>query len=93
LLGDDDAETEAGATIPGTLASCRLDELDDRCICIEDVMDSVNALFESFIIWNLDSWATVLFVADSPRFGCSKLFSVFLLSSAFRNSEMLSSSA
>ena len=93
LLGDDEADTDAGATIPGTLVSCRLDELDDRCICMDDVIDSVKALFDSLIMWNLDSWATVLFVADSPRLVCSKLLRVFLLSSAFKNSEMLSSSA
>jgi hypothetical protein len=41
---------DAGATIPGTLVSCRLEELDDRCICTDDVIDSVRALLESFII-------------------------------------------
>jgi hypothetical protein len=55
LPGDDEADNEAGATIPGTLVSCRLDELEERCICTEEVIESVRALFDSFIIWNLDS--------------------------------------
>lgn len=84
---------EAGATMPGTLVNCRLEELDDRCICIDEVMDSVRALFESLIKWNLDSWATVRFVADSPRLVGSKLLRVLRLSRAFKKSEMASSSA
>lgn len=49
LLGDEDADMEAGFTIPGTLVNCRLEELDDLCKCIDDVMDSVSALFDSLI--------------------------------------------
>lgn len=45
----DEGDMDAGATIPGTLVSCRLDELDERCSCIEDVMESPRALFDSFI--------------------------------------------
>ena len=69
MPGEDDADNDAGATIPGTLVSCLLDELDERCNCIDEVIESVRALFDSFMPWNLDSWATVRFVADSPLFG------------------------
>jgi hypothetical protein len=55
LLGDDEADMDAGLTMLGTLASCRLDELDDRCRCIDEVIDSVRALLASRIRWNLDS--------------------------------------
>jgi len=56
LTGESELDTEAGATMPGTLASCLLDVLDDRCICIEDdVMDSVNWWLASFMRWNLES--------------------------------------
>lgn len=48
--GEDDAETDAAATMPGTLVNCRLDELEERFICTDDVMDSVKALFDSFIM-------------------------------------------
>ena len=90
---DDDGEADAGAIMPGTLVNCRLDELDDLCNCMDEVMDSVRAWFDSFIMWNLDSCATVLFVDASPRFAVSKLLSVRLLSKIFKNSDMLSSSA
>ena len=87
--GDDDADKEAGAT----LGSCRLDELEDLWSCIDDdVMESVSWLFASFIIWNLDSCATVRFVADSARLEDSKLFKFFLLSKTFKKSDMVSSS-
>lgn len=91
--GDEDADKEAGAAMPGTLVSCRLDELEDLWSCMEDdVMESVSWLFASFIIWNLDSCATVRLVADSALFEDSKLFRFFLFSSALRKSEILSSS-
>src|SRR4051794_38318858 len=90
--GLDDVDIEAGCTMPGTLVSWRLDELDDRCICIAEAMDSVSTWFDSFIWWNLESWATVLLVADSPFLVGSKLRSTRLLSSILRNSDMLSSS-
>jgi hypothetical protein len=61
---------------------------DERCICRLEVIDSVRALLESLMAWNLDSCATVLFVADSPRFADSKLCNVFLLSRALRKSEI-----
>jgi hypothetical protein len=78
------------ATIGGTLESCRLEELDDRCKIFDEDIDSVNALFESRIDWNFESWALVLFVDASPP--GSKLCRVFLLSNSFKNSEILSSS-
>src|SRR3569833_1710116 len=90
LLGDDDADMEAGVTMPGTLVSCRLDEVDDRCT--DEFIDSVKAMLESFISWNLDRCVIVFFVAGSLFFPVSKLCSVFLLSRALRKSEILSSS-
>ena len=53
--GDDDADIDVAATIGGTLDNCRLDELEDRCNKVEDDIDSVNALLESRIDWNLES--------------------------------------
>jgi len=50
LPGDVDVDTEAGATMPGTLVSCLLDELDERCICIDDVIESPKALLDSLIM-------------------------------------------
>lgn len=79
--------------MPGTLVSCRLDELEDLWSCIDDdVIESVSWLFASFIMWNLESWATVRFVADSALLEDSKLFKFFLFSKALRKSDMLSSS-
>jgi len=90
LPGDEETDIEVAATIGGTLDNCRLDELEDRCSIAEEVMDSVSALFDSRIIWNFESWSRVLCAAALP--GCSKLVNVFLLSSNFRKSEILSSS-
>lgn len=53
--GDDDADIDVAATIGGTLDSCRLDELEDRCNKVEDDIDSVKALLESRIDWNFES--------------------------------------
>jgi hypothetical protein len=47
--GDDDVDIEVAATIGGTLESCRLDEVDDRCNSVDDDIDSVKALFDSRI--------------------------------------------
>jgi hypothetical protein len=86
-------DMEVGLTMGGTFVSCRLDELDERCRCIDDVMESVRALLVSRISWNLESCMAVrLEATDSPVLFGSKLFSVFWLSRAFRKSEMLSSS-
>jgi hypothetical protein len=49
LPGDEDADIEVAATIGGTLESCRLDELDDRCIIVDEDIDSVRRLFDSRI--------------------------------------------
>jgi hypothetical protein len=75
--------------MPGTLVNCLLEELEDRCICTDEVIESVRVLLDSFIWWNLDSCMMVRLVADSPFFDPSKLFSVFLLSKALRKSSML----
>lgn len=88
MPGEDETDTDAGAAMLGTLDSCRLDELEERCICIDEVIESVSAWFDSFMRWNLESCATVRFVAPSPFLPDSKLLSVFLLSSAFKNSEI-----
>jgi hypothetical protein len=49
LPGDEDADIEVAATIGGTLDNCRLDELDDRCIIVDEDIDSVRRLFDSRI--------------------------------------------
>lgn len=55
LLGDEEADMDAGLTMLGTFASCRLEELDDRCRSIDDVMESVRALLDSRMSANFDS--------------------------------------
>ena len=77
--------------IAGTLVSCLLDELDERCrfmdeFIADEFIDSVSALLDSRIIWNLESWAVVFLLDASPFFAGSKLCSVFLVSRAFKNS-------
>jgi hypothetical protein len=57
---------------------------------VDEDIDSVKALLDSRIDWNFESWALVRLVDASPE--GSKLCKVFLLSSSFRNSDMLSSS-
>lgn len=46
--GEEDADMEVAATICGTPES-RLDELGDRYKSVDDDIDSVNALFDSFM--------------------------------------------
>jgi hypothetical protein len=89
LLGDEDADIEAGLTMPGTLASWRLELLDERCSC-DEAMESDKTTLDSSMPWNLESWVTL--VAGSPRLPGSKLRSDRLLSSTFKNSDILSSS-
>lgn len=90
--GEVEVDSDIVPPMPVRFASCRLETVEERLSCMEEVMDSVNAALDSLIIWNLDNWATVLLVADSPFLVGSKDLSVFLLSSAFRKSEMSSSS-
>jgi len=93
LPGEDDADMDAGFTMLGTFANCRLDALDERCICTDEVIDSVSTLLASRICWNLESCAAVfLAIEDSPFLLGSKLCNVLRLSIALRNSEILSSS-
>jgi len=47
--GEDETDIEVAATIGGTLDSCLLDELEDRCNIVDDDIDSVSALFDSLI--------------------------------------------
>ena len=68
--GDEDVEREVAATMGGTLASCLLEELDDRCISCEDEIDSDKAALESRILWNLVRAALVLRVAASDGLLC-----------------------
>lgn len=53
--GEDDTDMEVAATIGGTLDSCLLEELDERCNIVDDDIDSVKALCDSRIDWNLES--------------------------------------
>lgn len=41
--GEDDADIEVAATIGGTLDSCLLEELDERCNIVDEDIDSVKA--------------------------------------------------
>ena len=45
--GEDDADIDVAGTIGGTLDSCRLDELEDRCSIVDDDIYSVRALLDS----------------------------------------------
>jgi hypothetical protein len=47
LPGEDDVEAEVAATIGGTLESCRLEEVDDRCSINEEDIESDKAALES----------------------------------------------
>jgi len=47
--GDEDADIELAATIGGTLDSCRLEELDERCSMVDEDIDSVKVLLDSRI--------------------------------------------
>ena len=89
--GDDDVEIDVAATMGGTLDSCRLEEVDDRCKSIDEVNDSVRMLCDSRIDWNLVNCDVVRLVAASLP-PCWKLGKFLLLSRTLRKSEMLSSS-
>lgn len=45
--GDEAVEMDVPAAIGGTPESCLLDELDERCICTDDDIESESAAFES----------------------------------------------
>lgn len=93
--GDDSVEIDVPATMGGTLESCLLDELDERCKRSEDDIESDKAAFESLIRWNLVKAAVVRLVdasADALSLVVLKLFKSFFWSSIFKKSEMLSSS-
>lgn len=95
LPGDEEVDMDVPAIIGGTLESCRLEELDERCSNIEEDMESDNAAFESRIRWNLDKAAVVRRVeasTDAESLGAWKLLRSFFVSSSFRKSEILSSS-
>jgi hypothetical protein len=47
LPGEEATDTDAGFTMLGTLVNCRLDELDERWSCMDEVMESVRALLDS----------------------------------------------
>ena len=49
LPGEEDVEIEVPATIGGTLESCLLEELDDRCSIKDEDIDSDSAAFESLM--------------------------------------------
>lgn len=95
MLGDGDVDIDAPATIAGTLDSCRLEELEDRCSISEDDIDSDKSLLVSLILWYLLSAALVRRVEASEALGSLgdlKLLRSFFWSSILRKSEMLSSS-
>jgi hypothetical protein len=94
--GDDAVEIEVPEIIGGTPESCLLEEVDERCKCIDDDIESESAALESLMRWNRPrateaevgfrwpSWVDVELLVFM-RF--------FPLSSSFRNSEIFSSSA
>ncbi len=47
--GDEEVEIEVPATIGGTLESCRLEELEERCKRSDDDMESDKAALESLM--------------------------------------------
>lgn len=60
LPGDGDVDIDVPATIAGTLDSCRLEVLDDRCSMSEEDIDSERSLLVSLILWYLFNAALVL---------------------------------
>ena len=57
LPGEEAVETEVPCTMGGTLESCLLEELEERCRSIEEFNESDSWVFESRMPLNLDSAA------------------------------------
>lgn len=51
LPGEDAVEIDVPATIGGTPDNCLLEEVDERCRCIDDDIESERAAFESRMRW------------------------------------------
>lgn len=65
--GEEEVEMDVPATIGGTLDSCRLLELDERCNNIDEDIESDNAALESLIDWNLVKAAPVRLLPASAE--------------------------
>lgn len=93
--GDEAVEMEVPAAIGGIPESCLLDELDERCICTDEDIESDSAAFESRIRWNRVKAADVAVVLRTGALlvESAGFIKSFRISSIFRNSEMFSSSA
>ena len=91
MPGDDDVEADVAATIGGTLDSCRLEELEDRCSDMD--MESDRAAFESRILWKRFKAAAVRRVDASAAEESTGVNKSLFVSSMLINSAMFSSSS
>jgi hypothetical protein len=95
LPGDDEVETEVPWTIGGTLESCLLDELEERCNSSDEDSESESWVFDSRMPRNFDKAAVVRFMVASREAvsDVEKLFrSFFDSSSLMKSCRFLSSS-
>jgi hypothetical protein len=91
LPGDEDVEAEVAATIGGTLESCLLEELEERCNDMD--IESDRAAFESRILWNRLRAAAVRRLDASAAEASAGVKRSFFCSSILINSEMFWSSS
>lgn len=94
--GDEAVEIEVPEIIGGTPDSCLLEDVDERCKCIDDDIESDRTALESRMRWNRARAADVDVgrrAPDSVDVDLVGFMRSFRVSSNFRNSEMFSSSA
>lgn len=95
--GEEAVEIEVPATIGGTPDSCLLEEVEERWICMEDVMESERAAWDSRMPRKRAKAApgAVALRALCSREGVpvERFIKSLLVSSIFKKSEMFSSSA
>lgn len=94
--GDEAVDMEVPEIIGGTPDSCLLEDVDERCKCIDDDIESDSAAFESRMRWKRARAAEVevgRLKPDSSDVELLGFMRSFLVSSIFKNSEIFSSSA
>jgi hypothetical protein len=94
--GDEAVEIDVPEIIGGTPESCLLEDVEERCKCIDDDMESDSAALESRMRWNRARAAEVAVGfrwPDSRDVELLRFMRSFVESSIFKNSEIFSSSA
>lgn len=94
--GDEAVEIDVPATIGGTPDSCLLEDVDERCRCIDDDIESERAAFESRMRWKRARAADVAVGFRGLASAEAELdwfIKSFCKSSIFKNSDIFSSSA